>query len=105
MKFRNLLAAALAAPLFSVFSAGVALAQAKPIKIGFSMALTGGLAGAGKAALIGMEIWRDDVNKHGGLLGRPVVFVYYDDATQPAKVPAQYTQLFDVDKVELVVSC
>ncbi|MGH8764834.1 MAG: amino acid ABC transporter substrate-binding protein, partial [Burkholderiales bacterium] len=71
---------------------------------GFSMALTGGLAGAGKAALIGMEIWRDDVNKHGGLLGRPVEFVYYDDATQPANVPALYTKLIDVDKVDLVVS-
>jgi branched-chain amino acid transport system substrate-binding protein len=80
-------------------------AQAKqPIKIGFSMALTGGLAGGGKAALISMEIWRDDVNKKGGLLGRPVEFVYYDDATQPANVPAIYTKLLEVDKVDLVVS-
>jgi branched-chain amino acid transport system substrate-binding protein len=77
---------------------------AKPLKIGFSMALTGGLAGAGKAALIAMEIWRDDVNKRGGLLGRPVEFVYYDDATQPAKVPGIYTKLLNVDKVDLVVS-
>jgi branched-chain amino acid transport system substrate-binding protein len=81
-----------------------AVAQKKPIKIGFSMALTGGLAGAGKAALIAMEIWRDDINKKGGLLGRPVEFVYYDDATQPAKVPPIYTKLINVDKVDLVVS-
>ena len=90
---------ALAAALF----AGTVAAQ-QPIKIGFSMALTGGLAGAGKAALIAMEIWRDDVNKKGGLLGRPVEFVYYDDATQPAKVPPIYTKLINVDKVDLVVS-
>jgi len=77
---------------------------AKPLKIGFSMALTGGLAGAGKAALIAMEIWREDVNKRGGILGRPVEFVYYDDATQPAKVPGIYTKLLNVDKVDLVVS-
>jgi branched-chain amino acid transport system substrate-binding protein len=77
---------------------------AKPIKIGFSMALTGGLAGAGKAALIAMEIWRDDINKKGGLLGRQVEFVYYDDATQPAKVPGIYSKLLNVDKVDLVVS-
>ncbi len=84
---------------------GTAQAQQKnPIKIGFSMALTGALAGAGKGALIAMEIWRDDVNKKGGLLGRPVEFVYYDDATQPAKVPAIYSKLLDVDKVDLVVS-
>ena len=44
----------------------------EPIRIGFSMALTGGLAGAGKPALIAMEIWRDDINAQGGLLGRPV---------------------------------
>ena len=59
---------------------------AEPLKIGFSMALTGGLAGAGKAALIAMEIWREDINKAGGILGRQVKFVYYDDATSPAKV-------------------
>jgi branched-chain amino acid transport system substrate-binding protein len=98
MKFTKL-CIALAAAVF----AGSALA-AKPVKIGFSMALTGGLAGAGKAALIAMEIWKDDVNKRGGLLGRPVEFVYYDDATQPAKVPPIYTKLLNVDKVDLVVS-
>jgi branched-chain amino acid transport system substrate-binding protein len=89
--------------LASAMFAGAA-AAAEPIKIGFSMALTGGLAGAGKAALIAMEIWREDVNKKGGLLGRPVEFVYYDDATQPAKVPGIYTKLLNVDKVDLVVS-
>ena len=68
------------------------------------MALTGGLAGAGKPALIAMEIWRDDVNAAGGLLGRPVEFVYYDDQTQPANVPKIYTKLLTVDNVDLVVS-
>jgi branched-chain amino acid transport system substrate-binding protein len=76
----------------------------EPIKIGFSMALTGGLAGAGKPALIAMEIWRDDINAAGGLLGRPVEFVYYDDQTQSANVPKIYTKLLNVDNVDLVVS-
>jgi branched-chain amino acid transport system substrate-binding protein len=76
----------------------------EPIRIGFSMALTGGLAGAGKPALIAMEIWRDDINEAGGLLGRPVEFVYYDDQTQPATVPRIYTKLLSVDNVDLVVS-
>jgi branched-chain amino acid transport system substrate-binding protein len=80
------------------------MAQQKPIKIGFSMALTGPLGAGGKSALIGMEIWRDDVNAKGGLLGRPVEFVYYDDQTNPAKVPPIYTKLIEVDKVDLVVS-
>ena len=77
---------------------------AKPLKIGFSMALTGGLAAAGKAALLAMQIWRDDVNKKGGILGRQVELVFYDDQTKPATVPAIYAKLLDVDKVDFVVS-
>src|SRR5467141_1252476 len=83
--------------------AGTALAQ-QPLKIGFGMSLTGPLAGNGKAALIAMEIWRDDVNAKGGILGRKVEFVYYDDQTSPATVPSIYAKLLDVDKVDLVVS-
>lgn len=82
---------------------GAALAQ-QPLKIGFGMSLTGPLAGNGKAALIAMEIWRDDVNTKGGILGRKVEFVYYDDQTNPATVPSIYAKLLDVDKVDLVVS-
>jgi branched-chain amino acid transport system substrate-binding protein len=92
--------AVLAPALFSTPAA----AQKPPIKIGFSMALTGPLGAGGKSALIAMEIWRDDVNAKGGLLGRPVELVYNDDQTNPAKVPAIYTKLIDVDKVDLVVS-
>jgi len=77
---------------------------AGPIKIGFGMALTGALAGNGKAALIAMQMWAEDVNKKGGLLGRKVELVYYDDQTKPATVPGIYTKLLDVDKVDLVVS-
>ncbi len=83
--------------------AGTALAQ-QPLKIGFGMSLTGALAGNGKAALIAMEIWKDDVNAKGGILGRKVEFVYYDDQTNPATVPSLYSKLLDVDKVDLVVS-
>jgi len=89
-----------------VLSAGWgAVAQgAEPIKIGFGMALTGGLAANGKAALIGMQLWAEDVNKKGGILGRPVELVYYDDQTKGATVPGIYTKLLDVDKVNFVVS-
>jgi len=81
-----------------------AQAQSKePIKIGFSMALTGGLAANGKQALLGAKIWEEEVNKAGGLLGRPVKLVYYDDQSTPSNVPSIYTKLLDVDKVDLVV--
>ncbi len=77
---------------------------AEPIKIGFGMALTGALAGNGKAALMAMQMWAEDVNKKGGLLGRPVELVYYDDQTKPAAVPGIYAKLLDVDKVHFIVS-
>jgi len=86
------------------FSAWGPARAATPIKIGFGMAMTGALAGNGKAALIAMEMWKEDVNAKGGLLGRPVEFVYYDDQTNPALVPGIYSKLLDVDKVDLVVS-
>src|SRR5262249_41488009 len=60
----------------------------EPIKIGFSMALTGGLAPNGKSALLAQKIWEEDVNAKGGLLGRPVKLIYYDDKSSPAEVPA-----------------
>jgi len=77
---------------------------ADPIKIGFGMALTGGLSANGKPALLALQIWKDDVNKKGGLLGRPVELVYYDDQTNPATIPGIYTKLLEVDKVDLVIS-
>ena len=83
---------------------GPAAAQTgQPIRIGFSMALTGGLAPNGKSALLAQKIWEEDVNAKGGMLGRPVKLVYYDDQTNPATVPGIYTKLLDVDKVELIV--
>ena len=76
---------------------------ADPIKVGFSMALTGGVAQNGKQLLIALQIWRDDVNAKGGLLGRPVELVYYDDQSNPSNVPGIYTKLINVDKVDLLL--
>jgi branched-chain amino acid transport system substrate-binding protein len=74
------------------------------IKIGLGIALSGQLAANGKAALVGMKIWEEDTNAKGGLLGRPVKLVYYDDQSNPANVPDIYTKLLDVDKVDLIIS-
>jgi len=82
----------------------LATAQAQePVKIGFSMALTGPLAANGKQALLGMKIWEEETNAKGGLLGRPVKLVYYDDQSNSSTVPGIYTKLLDVDKVDLVL--
>jgi branched-chain amino acid transport system substrate-binding protein len=87
--------------LMSVLIAPAGAADA--IKIGFSMGLTGANAPNGKQLLAALQIWRDDVNAKGGLLGRPVEFVYYDDQTLPANEPAIYTKMIEVDKVDLLI--
>ena len=77
---------------------------ADPIKIGASIALTGPLASGGKVMLISLKLWEEDVNARGGLLGRPVSLVYYDDQSNGSLVPGIYAKLLDVDKVDLVIS-
>jgi branched-chain amino acid transport system substrate-binding protein len=105
---RRRLAGALSAASIGLIAAALAAAPAaaqtgEPIKIGYSMALTGGLAPNGKSALLAQKIWEEDVNAKGGLLGRPVKLIYYDDKSSPAEVPSIYTKLLDIDKVELIV--
>ncbi len=96
--------AGIGAALLSPSLAARAFAQGDaPVKIGFSMALTGPLAANGKQALLGAKIWQEEVNAKGGLLGRQVQLVNYDDQSNPATVPGIYTKLLDVDKCDLVV--
>jgi branched-chain amino acid transport system substrate-binding protein len=93
---------ALVACALFVFSA---TAQDKePIKIGFGMSQTGPLGPNGKSSLLAMKIWEEDTNAKGGLLGRPVKLIYYDDQSKPDTVPGIYAKLMDVDKVDLIVS-
>jgi branched-chain amino acid transport system substrate-binding protein len=99
----SIVGAILALTAATLAAAPAAAQSGEPIRIGFSMALTGGLAPNGKSALLAQKIWEEDVNAKGGLLGRPVKLVYYDDKSSPAEVPAIYTKLLDVDKVELVI--
>jgi branched-chain amino acid transport system substrate-binding protein len=78
-------------------------AAAQELKIGYSMAMTGTLGPNGKSALLAQKIWEEDVNAAGGLLGKKVKLVYYDDQSQGSTVPGIYTKLMDVDKVDLVI--
>ncbi len=76
---------------------------ADPIKIGFSASLTGGLASSGKANLLAQQIWQEQINAKGGLLGRQVQLVYYDDQSKADTIPGIYAKLIDVDKVDLLM--
>ena len=80
-----------------------ALAQ-QPIKIGIGIAQTGALGVGGKPALLALQMWRDDVNAKGGMLGRKVELISYDDQTNPSLVPGIYTKLLDIDKVDLIIA-
>jgi len=101
---RSLLAAGSAMLMMAGIGLSTPAKAQEPIKIGFSMALTGGLASNGKAALAAMQIWEEEVNGRGGLIGRPVKLVYYDDQSNGATVPGIVTKLIDVDKVDLLLS-
>jgi branched-chain amino acid transport system substrate-binding protein len=101
MKFRALLACVLAA---STFSAAFSTSAQQPIKIGMSMPQTGGLGAGGKSALIALQMWVEDVNARGGLLGRKVQFISYDDQTNASLVPGIYSKLLDIDKVDLLIA-
>ena len=89
--------------VFSALIVPTVVKAADPVRIGFTMALTGGVAPAGKQVLAALQIWRDDVNAKGGLLGRPVELVFYDDQSNPQNIPGLYTKLIEVDKVDLLI--
>jgi len=94
-----------AALISPVIGGRAARAQgAAPIKIGFGMALTGPLAANGQQALLGSQIWEEETNAKGGLLGRQVQLIHYDDQSNPSTVPGIYTKLLDVDKADIIIS-
>jgi branched-chain amino acid transport system substrate-binding protein len=83
---------------------GTATPQSRPIKVGYSMSLTGGLAGGGRQAALVYDMWAEDVNERGGLLGRKIAMIKYDDQSSPSTIPGIYAKLLDVDGVDLVLS-
>jgi branched-chain amino acid transport system substrate-binding protein len=95
--------AALFAAAFALFSPAALAQSGAPITIGYGISQTGGLAPNGKSALLAQKIWEEETNAKGGLLGRPVKLVYYDDQTNPASVPGIYAKLLDVDKVDVII--
>jgi branched-chain amino acid transport system substrate-binding protein len=75
----------------------------RALKIGYTLSLTGGLASNGRTARLAHQLWQEDVNERGGILGRPVELLCLDDETNPNTVPALYERLLDAEKVDLVI--
>jgi branched-chain amino acid transport system substrate-binding protein len=78
-------------------------AVSAPIRIGYCLSLTGPVAGNSRSARLAHDIWREDINRRGGLLRRPVEFVCYDDQAHASLVPGIYKRLMDEDRVDLVI--
>ncbi len=82
----------------------LAFGQAKtPVKVGFSISITGQYAETGKYQHEGYELWKRHVNGRGGLLGRPVELVFYDDKSDPATAAKLFEKLITDDKAELIL--
>jgi branched-chain amino acid transport system substrate-binding protein len=101
---RDLLKSVAALTLATGIPGRAARAQQQPIRVGFSIAQTGPIAGGGQAALVALRMWADDVNAKGGLLGRKVELVVYDDQGDPSITPPIYAKLIDIDKVDLLIA-
>jgi branched-chain amino acid transport system substrate-binding protein len=74
------------------------------VRIGIAISETGNLADSSKHYWRGIELWRDNINAHGGLLGKKVEFVTYDDRSDAATSARLYERLITSDKVDLLVS-
>jgi branched-chain amino acid transport system substrate-binding protein len=74
-----------------------------PIRIGYCLSLSGALASNGKTARLAHQLWQQNVNKNGRLLGRPVELVCLDDQTNPNLVADLYKRLLDVEQVDAVI--
>jgi branched-chain amino acid transport system substrate-binding protein len=81
---------------------GSSNAGSKPLTIGISLSATGDFSDPGKAATRGYQLWADEVNKRGGILGHKVQLKIVDDASQPNQVTTNYQNLITKDRVDLV---
>jgi branched-chain amino acid transport system substrate-binding protein len=81
---------------------GAAPEQA-PIRIGSSLSLTGTYAALGQNQHRGYQLCAKHVNEKGGILGRTIEFVLYDDQSQPATGVRLYERLITQDKVDVVL--
>jgi branched-chain amino acid transport system substrate-binding protein len=77
---------------------------ADPVKIGVALSQTGNLADSAAPYFKGLDLWREQVNARGGLAGRPVEFVVYDDRSDPGTAARLYERLIANDQVNFVIS-
>lgn len=101
-KFMSGIAAAITLGLVALLPGRVLAAD--PVRIGVALSQSGNLADSGELYKHGVELWRDQVNARGGLLGRPIEIILYDDRSDPATAARLYERLITNDKVDLLLS-
>jgi ABC-type branched-subunit amino acid transport system substrate-binding protein len=85
-------------------AAGLTFGQAgQPVRIGSTLALTGPLSSTAQIHRLVGEIYVEQLNKRGGLLGRPVEWIVKDDQSKPDLARTLYEQLVTADKVDLLL--
>jgi len=99
MKTKILMAAVTAA-----FAFVAPVQAADPVRVGVALSQTGNLADSAGPYFKGLDLWREQANARGGLAGRPIEFVVYDDRSDPATAARLYEKLITDDKVNLVMS-
>jgi ABC-type branched-subunit amino acid transport system substrate-binding protein len=88
----------------AVLASFLAHAQSSPpVRIGSTLSLTGPLGAASAIQKVATEVFIEDLNRRGGLLGRKVEWVLRDDQSRPDLARTLYEQLATVDKVDLLM--
>lgn len=101
MRFLNMVVGAVCA--LGIGAAAVQAPAADPVKVGAVLSLTGGASSLGDPELKTLEMMVDQTNKAGGLLGRPVELVHYDDGSEPGKANVLAKRLIEDDKVDMLI--
>jgi branched-chain amino acid transport system substrate-binding protein len=94
----------LVAAVTAAFAFAAPVHAADPVRIGVALSQTGNLADSAAPYFKGLDLWRQQANARGGLAGRPIEFVVYDDRSDPATAARLYEKLITDDKVNLVMS-
>ncbi len=85
-----------------IFSISHASSSQEPIRIGLTLALTGKFAPMGNAQMNGFKIWEKHINEKGGLLGRKIELIIYDDNSDSETAKKIYEKMIVKEKIDFL---
>jgi branched-chain amino acid transport system substrate-binding protein len=87
-----------------LFFPGQPLFPEEPVKIGASLSMSGTYREPADMVRRGYSLWVQEINRQGGLLGRPVELILKDDRGDPELARQIYRQLIEEEEVDLLLS-